>query len=114
MERAFISHISEEAAVAARLKSVLVRDFRDPFDVFMSADTESIAAGEDWLRAVEKALRECAIVMILCSPESIRRPWINFEAGAAVQSCHTVALKVGLKRCLKWARGTGSAFPRGR
>jgi len=28
------------------------------------------------------ALKECCIEIILCSPDSIKRPWINFEAGA--------------------------------
>ena len=49
----------------------------------MSSDTDSISAGEEWLQSVAKALRECAVVVILCSPESVKRPWINFEAGAA-------------------------------
>jgi hypothetical protein len=51
--------------------------------VFVSSDTESIAAGEEWLRSVEQALENCAMQIILCSPDSITRPWINFEAGAA-------------------------------
>ena len=82
-KRLFVSHISEEREVAERLKGALARDFLRLLDVFVSSDTESIAAGEDWLKSIDKALRECSIVVILCSPESIRRPWINFEAGAA-------------------------------
>jgi len=82
-KRAFISHISEEADVAKALKVVLVRDFLGLLTVFVSSDTESIAAGEEWLRSVEQALENCAMQIILCSPDSITRPWINFEAGAA-------------------------------
>jgi hypothetical protein len=82
-KRAFISHISEEARVASRLKAALTQDSLGLLDVFVSSDTEGIGAGEDWLRAVDRALRESSIVLILCSPTSIRRPWINFEAGAA-------------------------------
>ena len=51
--------------------------------VFVSSDTESIAAGEEWLKSLEQALDDCAVFLILCSPQSIKRPWINFEAGAA-------------------------------
>src|SRR5262249_35202192 len=47
------------------------------------SDRESIAAGEQWLRSIEKALKEASILIVLCSPASISRPWINFEAGAA-------------------------------
>ncbi len=81
--RIFISHISEEKAPAAQLKRALTRDFLGLVDVFVSSDTESISAGEEWLQSVAKALRECAAVVILCSPESVKRPWINVEAGAA-------------------------------
>lgn len=55
--RAFISHISEEAKVAAGLKEALDRDFLGILDVFVSSDGESIAAGEDWLRSIDEALR---------------------------------------------------------
>jgi hypothetical protein len=40
-------------------------------------------AGEEWLKSIESALKECSILVVLCSPTSISRPWINFEAGAA-------------------------------
>jgi hypothetical protein len=81
--RVFISHISEERASAAQLKRALTSDFLGLVEVFVSSDTECISAGEEWLQSVAKALRECAVVVILCSPESVKRPWINFEAGAA-------------------------------
>jgi TIR domain len=71
----FVSHISEERKIAERMKEALSRDFLGLVDVFVSSDTESIAAGEEWLRSVEKALLDCTIFVILCSPESIRRPW---------------------------------------
>ena len=81
--RAFVSHVSEEAHVAARLKTALGRDFLGLLDVFVSSDAESIAAGEEWLRSIESALQEASLLVVLCSPASIVRPWINFEAGAA-------------------------------
>jgi hypothetical protein len=82
-ERVFISHISEEASSANRLKSALERDFLDLVDVFVSSDGESIEAGEMWLTSIETALSQSAMLLILCSPDSVTRPWINFEAGAA-------------------------------
>jgi hypothetical protein len=81
--RAFISHISEEANVAAALKRALLRDFLGMMELFVSSDTESISAGEEWLSAIENALSDCSMLLILCSPKSVGRPWINFEAGAA-------------------------------
>lgn len=111
-KRLFISHISEESAVAELVKSVLGRDFLSLFEVFVSSDTESIAAGEEWLRSIERALRDCAIFVILCSPESIRRPWINFETGAAwmrdipiVPVCHAGLLPRDLRMPLSLKQG---------
>lgn len=66
--RAFISHVSEEAEVAAGLKTALARDFLGLLDVFVSSDAESIAAGEEWLRSIERALKESAMLIVLCAP----------------------------------------------
>ena len=57
-KRLFISHISEERAVAELVKNILGRDFLGLLQVFVSSDTESIAAGEEWLRSIEIALRD--------------------------------------------------------
>lgn len=79
----FISHISEEADVAGKLKEVIGQDFLNMLEVFASSDSESIAAGEDWLRSIDGALRRATVLITLCSPASRYRPWIHFEAGAA-------------------------------
>jgi hypothetical protein len=118
--RLFISHISEEKAFAAQLKRVLTRDFLGLVEVFVSSDTESIGAGEEWLQSVATALRECAIVVILCSPDSVRRPWINFEAGAAwmreipiVPVCHLGLLPRDLPVPLSLRQGIALESPEG-
>lgn len=79
----FISHVTEDTAVAARLKRKMTEDFLGQLTVFLSSDTESIAAGEEWLSSVSEALRNSSIFVVLCSPIAIARPWVNFEAGAA-------------------------------
>jgi hypothetical protein len=110
--RLFISHISEERSTADRLKTTLIRDFLGLLDVFVSSDTESIAAGSEWLRSIEKALGDCAVFVVLCSPESVRRPWINFEAGAAwmrniplIPVCHSGLLPRDLRMPLSLKQG---------
>jgi TIR domain len=92
----FISHISEEADLANGFKSAIIKDFLGMPRVFVSSDTESIGAGNNWLTSIESALAEARILLILCSSASIRRPWIQFEAGAAwmrkipiIPICHT-------------------------
>jgi hypothetical protein len=111
-KRLFISHISEEGQVAERIKTALSRDFLGLVEVFVSSDTESIAAGEEWLRSVERALHDCKIFVVLCSPESIRRPWINFETGAAwmrdipiIPVCHSGLLPHDLRMPLSLKQG---------
>ena len=94
--RVFLSHISDEASLADILKKHLLKDFLGLIDVFVSSDEASIETGENWLDAIEEALKTAKIELILCSTASVKRPWINFEAGAGwlrglpiVPICHT-------------------------
>jgi hypothetical protein len=81
--RLFVSHISEEAEIAALLKQTIEEDFLDLVKLFQSSDIGSIVAGDDWLSAVQQALNDAAAVIVLCSHASIQRPWVQFELGAA-------------------------------
>lgn len=92
----FLSHIAEEKPLALSLKKSIEAAFLDLVDVFVSSDPESIAFGQKWLDGISGALKSCAIELVLCSPISIQRPWINFEAGAGwvrgipvVPLCHS-------------------------
>lgn len=81
--RVYKSHLrSEEAATAKRLKKAPVRDFLSFIDIFVSSDTESIAAGErEWPHPIEAALQDSRIVIVLraarirfAAPESTSKP----------------------------------------
>ena len=92
----FISHISEESELAAIFKKHLIADFLGLVDIFVSSDAASILAGQNWLNSIDAALRTACIELVICSKASIKRPWINFEAGAGwmrgipiVPVCHT-------------------------
>jgi len=65
------------------LKDAVVDDFLGQLTVYASSDTDSIWAGDEWLVSVKDALSSAQLVLVLCSPTSIQRPWVNFEAGAA-------------------------------
>jgi TIR domain len=78
----FLSHISEEAELAGLFKAEIERAFLGMIDVFVSSDTSSISVGKNWLDRITEGLRSAEAILILCSPVSIARPWINFEAGA--------------------------------
>lgn len=78
----FISHITEEKEVALAFKDLIESSFLGMIEVFVSSDEDSIRMGQKWLDQISTALKTCAIEIVLCSPKSIHRPWINFEAGA--------------------------------
>jgi hypothetical protein len=50
---------------------------------FLSSDRNAILAGEDWMERIFKELEQSKVLLSLLSPQSVSRPWINFEAGAA-------------------------------
>ena len=79
----FISHISAERALARFLKIRVEKDFLGLVSVFVSSDQDSIEAGKSWLNALHRGLDNMGLQIVLCSPVSIGRPWVNFEAGAA-------------------------------
>jgi TIR domain len=82
-KQVFISHISSESQLAVVLKAVLDRHFGGLLDVFVSSDRTTIRAGRRWMDEVEQGLEAADLQIVLCSTESIGRPWVNFEAGAA-------------------------------
>lgn len=78
----FISHITEEKEIAIAFKELIESSFLGMIDVFVSSDEGSIQMGQKWLEQISNGLQTCVIEIVLCSPKSILRPWINFEAGA--------------------------------
>lgn len=92
----FISHITEEKEISIALKEFLEKKFLKTINVFVSSHEESIKLGDDWLNVIKKSMRDCRLTIIVCSPISISRPWINFEAGAGwvkdipvIPMCHS-------------------------
>lgn len=49
--------------------------------VFVASHKEDIRLGDEWFKEIEQNLRESETVILLLSPRSVRRPWVNFEAG---------------------------------
>src|SRR5215471_16744409 len=78
----FISFIHEEEPVA-----MAVRDFLETLipgaKAFFASDQWQVHAGEDWFKKICDGLRAAKIVILLLSRDSVARPWVNFEAGAA-------------------------------
>lgn len=79
----FLSHIHEEQELAHALKNAIESAFLDAVRVFVSSHQQDVRVGDDWFREIEASLHESEAVILLLSPQSVRRPWVNFEAGAA-------------------------------
>ncbi|KQR95047.1 hypothetical protein ASG01_04110 [Chryseobacterium sp. Leaf180] len=78
----FISHITEEKDISIALKNFIEKKFLKTVDVFVSSHEESIKLGDDWMGNIKKSMKDCSLTILICSPISITRPWLNFEAGA--------------------------------
>lgn len=119
-QQVFISHISSETEIAQRLKERLSSHFIGMLDIFVSSDRSSIQAGAKWLDEVEKALTAADAEIVLCSRESVGRPWIQFEAGAAwlrhipvIPVCHSGLALAELPVPLSMLQGVECSRPEG-
>lgn len=77
----FISHITEEPEIEMSIKGWIESTFLGNHEVIVSSDPDSMPAGTKWIDEITKAITSSKILILLCSPNSIHRPWINFEAG---------------------------------
>jgi hypothetical protein len=87
MAKIFISFIHEEKKIADAVQD-LIRDqlgsqLEGSAGVFLASDQWQVYAGENWLERIRKELTESKVVILMLSNQSVGRPWVNFEAGAA-------------------------------
>jgi len=75
----FISFASQERNLAEAIKQFVEAAFE--CEAFVSDTT--ITAGEIWQDEIVTALCNAKLLLVLCSPFSISRQWVNFECGAA-------------------------------
>ena len=78
----FISHAVANRNIARSLADTL-EAAREDVTTFLASRPGDIRADEDWLEGIERALQEADTYIILLTPESVLRPWVSFEAGAA-------------------------------
>ena len=51
--------------------------------VFRTTRLGQIPAGKEWLAVIQQNIRDADAYLVLLTPWSMSRPWINFETGAA-------------------------------
>jgi len=77
----FISHISEETSISRVLKDWIESTFLGQCEVFASSDREDLPAGDTLIGETDQALDSAVAFLVLCSPASLKRPWVNFQTG---------------------------------
>ena len=118
--KVFLSHLTVESRLADIVRKHIASDFLGLVDLFVSSDVTSIPVGTQWFDTLVAALQTSEMHLVLCSPESISRPWIHYEAGAAgvrgvptVPLCHSGLQHEQLPVPLSEAQGIQLSDPEG-
>lgn len=91
MTNVFISH----AATDKNLGELVAQAFGEgtpPLTTFLASRAGDIRADAEWLPAIQAALLRADQFLILLTPNSVSRPWVGFETGAAWFSNRTTVL----------------------
>lgn len=78
----FISHAYADMDLALLLKKALSIAFPSA-TIFDSSDPSSTQPRSEWVNQVLQHLQKAAVVVVIATERSMRRPWVWFEAGAA-------------------------------
>lgn len=77
----FLSHAQQDKDLAEKLAHWIEKTFPSMISVFVSSRWGSIEMGDDFFATILQALRNCAVGMVLATPNSLSRPWVNIEVG---------------------------------
>ena len=77
--RVFLSHSSKDKDFVKELYRRLKRD-----GVSCFFDTESIGWGDNWVRALERALDQCEFVVFVLSPDFCNSEWVQVERTSSI------------------------------
>ena len=80
----FVSWSGEYSRKIAETLKAWIPAVLQSVDVFYSP--EDIEKGDDWNNRLTKELEECKYGVVCLTPENVKAPWINFEAGALAKS----------------------------
>ncbi|HEV2132964.1 MAG TPA: TIR domain-containing protein [Terracidiphilus sp.] len=86
MATLFFSFIHEDLRETNLVRDFVQRALSFQIDSFLSCDETQSDAGEDGMKHVFAELNDAKVLLAMLSPESVKRPWIHFEAGAAWMS----------------------------
>jgi hypothetical protein len=82
----FLCYATEDSRLAKLLQKELENEYKMAFKIFRAQDYRSIKPGDEWWENIKEALQNYPLTLVLATPLSILKPWINFEAGASIGS----------------------------
>jgi DNA-binding MarR family transcriptional regulator len=77
----FLSHSTDEKDLALAIKEWIESAFPGTCSVFVSSDLKDIPHGAPWKVRIHEAMDGAGLVIVLASLESLKRRWVNIEAG---------------------------------
>lgn len=79
----FLSHDSEhDGPLADALIELVDNCYANSLRYFYSSGG-SIYKGDDWRKVIKDKIVDSRVVLVLLTPQSVTRPWVQFEAGAS-------------------------------
>ena len=93
VRKVFLSHSSDDRLVAEYLRERLIASIAG-VEVFLASRPGDIPVGADWLATIKEELSSCDAYLVLLTPASVSRPWVQFETGAAWMSQRTLVTVV--------------------
>jgi len=115
MDYAFVSHaIKGDAAFARRLASDLRRH-----DIRVWIAPDSIPFGKQWQDAIQDAVEQCNLMLLVATPEAVASNWVRTEMSMAISRHHDEGeeamrvIPIFLKPCrlpLLWKTYQGVSF----
>ena len=102
----FLSHSSKDKEFVKELHRRLTRD-----GVSCFFDIESIGWGDNWVRALERAIDECRYVVFVLSPDFCKSEWVEVERTSSIADDPS-GLKRKLRPLMLRDCGTLPTFPR--
>src|SRR5277367_737842 len=102
----FLSHSSKDKEFVKELYRRLKRD-----GVRCFFDIESIGWGDNWVRALERAIDECRYVVFVLSPDFCKSEWVEVERTSSIADDPS-GLKRKLRPLMLRDCGTLPTFPR--
>jgi len=77
----FLSHAASDAQIALLLKQEIERMIPG-ISIFCSSDPTDLPLGTKWSPEIQRNLEKAAVLILVTSSRSLKRPWVWFECGA--------------------------------